>query len=55
VCVDPESDGVVQTIRFSSNVALETTYLNDMRFDLRRGEAGMAFIIDSGVGAGPTG
>jgi sugar lactone lactonase YvrE len=50
-----ESDGVVQTIRFPSDVALDTTYLNDIRFDLRRGEAGMAFITDSGVGAGPTG
>jgi sugar lactone lactonase YvrE len=53
VCVD--SDRVVQTIRFPSDVALETTYLNDIRFDLRRGEAGMAFITDSGVGAGPNG
>ncbi|WP_196807442.1 L-dopachrome tautomerase-related protein [Candidatus Solirubrobacter pratensis] len=55
VCVDPASDEVVQTIRFSSDVALETTYLNDIRFDLRRGDAGMAFITDSGVGLGPTG
>jgi sugar lactone lactonase YvrE len=55
VCVDPESDDVIQTIRFPSDVALETTYLNDIRFDLRRGEAGMAFITDSGVGAGPNG
>ena len=42
-----ESDEVVQTIRFPPDVALETTYLNDIRFDLRRGEAGMAFITDS--------
>jgi sugar lactone lactonase YvrE len=55
VCVDPASDEVVQTIRFSSDVALKTTYLNDIRFDLRRGDAGMAFITDSGVGLGPTG
>ena len=55
MCVDPASDEVVQTIRFSPDVALETTYLNDIRFDLRRGEAGMAFITDSGVGLGPTG
>jgi sugar lactone lactonase YvrE len=55
VCVDLESDEVIQTIRFASDVALETTYLNDIRFDLRRGEAGMAFITDSGVGLGPTG
>ena len=55
VGVDLESDEVVQTIRFPPDVALETTYLNDIRFDLRRGEAGMAFITDSGVGLGPTG
>ena len=55
VCVDLATDEVVQTIRFPRDVALETTYLNDIRFDLRRGEAGVAFITDSGVGLGPTG
>ena len=55
VCVDLATDEVVQTIRFPPDVALETTYLNDIRFDLRRGEAGMAFITDSGVGLGPNG
>jgi sugar lactone lactonase YvrE len=33
---------------------LKTTYLNDVRFDLRRGRAGMAFITDSS-GTGPNG
>jgi sugar lactone lactonase YvrE len=55
VCVDPEADRVVETIRFPPDVALATTYLNDIRFDMRRGEAGMAFITDSGTGAGPNG
>jgi sugar lactone lactonase YvrE len=55
VCVDPEADRVVETIRFPPEVALETTYLNDIRFDMRRGDAGMAFITDSGTGAGPNG
>lgn len=32
---------------FPQDVALPTTYLNDVRFDLRRGKAGMAFITDS--------
>ena len=32
---------------FPTDVALPTTYLNDVRFDLRRGEAGTAFITDS--------
>ena len=36
-----------QTILFPQDVALPTSYLNDVRFDLRRGNAGMAFITDS--------
>ena len=47
VCVDLTTDEVVQTIVFPDTVALPTTYLNDVRFDLRRGEAGHAFITDS--------
>lgn len=47
VCVSLESDRIVQTILIPQDVALPTTYLNDVRFDLRRGEAGMAFITDS--------
>jgi sugar lactone lactonase YvrE len=47
VCVDLASDQVVQTIVFSPQVALSTTYLNDVRFDLSRGEAGVAYITDS--------
>jgi sugar lactone lactonase YvrE len=54
VGVDPESHDVVQTIRFPPDVALQTTYLNDIRFDLRRGEAGAAFITDSSL-TGPSG
>jgi sugar lactone lactonase YvrE len=47
VCVDLSRDQVIQTILFPQDVALPTTYLNDVRFDLRRGAAGMAFITDS--------
>lgn len=47
VCVDLTTDTVVQTIVMPPDVALETTYLNDVRFDLRRGEAGVAYITDS--------
>jgi sugar lactone lactonase YvrE len=47
VCVDLATDQVVQTILFEADVALPTTYLNDVRFDLRRGKAGLAFITDS--------
>ena len=54
VCVDLTSDTVVQTILFPTDVALPTTYLNDVRFDLRRGEAGTAYITDSSD-SGPNG
>jgi sugar lactone lactonase YvrE len=54
VGVDPGSGQVVQTIRFPPDVVLETTYLNDIRFDMRRGTAGAAFITDSSL-TGPSG
>lgn len=54
VCVDLASDRVVQKILFPQDVALPTSYLNDVRFDLRRGSAGMAFITDSSQN-GPNG
>lgn len=54
VCVDLEGDEVVRTIPLPRDVALKTSYLNDVRFDLRRGEDGMAFISDSGQD-GPNG
>ncbi|MEH2213171.1 L-dopachrome tautomerase-related protein [Nostoc sp.] len=47
VCVDLTSDRVIKTILFPQDVALPTTYLNDVRFDLRRGAEGTAFITDS--------
>ena len=48
VAVDLETNEVVQTISFADSPAiLDTTYLNDVRFDLRKGEAGLAFITDS--------
>ncbi len=47
VCIDLATDRVVKTILFPQDVALATTYLNDIRFDLRRGSEGMAFITDS--------
>jgi sugar lactone lactonase YvrE len=54
VCVDLQTDTVVRTILFPTDVALPTTYLNDVRFDLRRGEAGTAYITDSSD-SGPNG
>lgn len=54
VCVDLGADAVARTIVFPADVALPTTYLNDVRFDLRRGEQGVAFITDSSA-QGPNG
>ena len=51
VCVDLMTDKAVKKILFPQDVALPTTYLNDVRFDLRRGSEGMAFITDSAKGA----
>jgi sugar lactone lactonase YvrE len=51
VRVDLETNRVAQTITFSPTVALPTTYLNDVRFDLRRD---VAFITDS-ADSGPNG
>jgi sugar lactone lactonase YvrE len=47
VGIDLDNNRVFRTITFPREVALPTTYLNDVRFDLRRGKAGMAFITDS--------
>jgi sugar lactone lactonase YvrE len=47
ICIDLSTDRVINTIVLPQDVALPTTYLNDIRFDLRRGAAGMAFITDS--------
>jgi len=54
VCVDLTSDRILQTILFPQDVVLPTSYVNDVRFDLRRGSAGMAFITDSSQ-SGPNG
>jgi sugar lactone lactonase YvrE len=54
VCVDLTTDRVIQTILFPPDVALSTTYLNDIRFDLRQGDGGIAFITDSSD-TGPNG
>src|SRR5690349_3693104 len=54
VCVDLNTDKVIRKILFPQDVALPTTYLNDVRFDLRRGSEGVAFITDSAQ-KGPNG
>ena len=47
VAFDPDGGEVVKKIVFPPDVALPTTYLNDVRFDLTRGDGGAAFITDS--------
>lgn len=54
MAVDLTSDKVVKSIVIPPEVALKTTYLNDVRFDLRAGKAGVAYITDSSV-SGPGG
>ncbi|MFL6341852.1 MAG: L-dopachrome tautomerase-related protein [Nitrososphaeraceae archaeon] len=54
VCVNLATNKVIKKILFPQDVALPTTYLNDVRFDLRRGSKGMAFITDSAQN-GPNG
>ncbi|MET3723841.1 L-dopachrome tautomerase-related protein [Sphingomonas trueperi] len=54
VAIDLATDKIVRTIVLGPEVVLPTTYLNDVRFDLRQGEAGVAYITDSSV-KGPGG
>lgn len=53
VCVDLATNKTIKTIRFdTSDAVLPTTYLNDIRFDLRKGAEGVAYITDSSA-SGP--
>ncbi len=54
MAVDLGTNKVVKTIVFPASVVLDTTYINDVRFDLRQGKAGIAYITDSSV-SGPGG
>ncbi|MBZ5665309.1 MAG: SMP-30/gluconolactonase/LRE family protein [Acidobacteriia bacterium] len=47
MAIDLSTNQIVKKIIFPADVALPTTYLNDVRFDLHRGAEGMAFITDS--------
>ena len=51
VAVDLKTNKVVKTVVFPADVILPTTYVNDMRFDLRTG-AGVAYVTDSSL-SGP--
>jgi sugar lactone lactonase YvrE len=54
VAVDLATNKVVKTIVLGPDVILPTTYVNDVRFDLRQGAEGVAYITDSSV-KGPGG
>lgn len=54
VAYDLGAKKVVKTIHFAPEVAGPTAVVNDVRVDLGRGEAGIAFITDSSAG-GPNG
>jgi sugar lactone lactonase YvrE len=54
MAVDLATNQVTKKIIFPRDVALPTSYVNDVRFDLHRGAEGMAFITDS-TSNGPNG
>lgn len=53
--VDLNTNQIVKKILFPADVALPTTYLNDVRFDLHRGQEGIAYITDSATNNGSNG
>lgn len=54
LAVDLATDKVVKTIVLPPSTVFPTTYINDVRFDLRKGKEGVAYITDSSV-SGPGG
>lgn len=52
VAVDLVSNKVVKTLVFPADVMLDSTYVNDMRFDFRVGREGTVYITDSSI-SGP--
>jgi sugar lactone lactonase YvrE len=52
LAVDLATNQVVKKISFPESVVKTNSYLNDVRFDLRRGAAGVAFITDSSPQSG---
>ncbi len=48
VGVDLKTNKVFKTIEFPAGIARPKSYLNDVRFDLRYGREGTAYITDSG-------
>lgn len=54
ICIDTRTNRIIRTIRFSRDVVPPTSYLNDLRIDLRRGDQDTVYITDSGA-QGPCG
>ncbi|QET05911.1 gluconolaconase [Cupriavidus pauculus] len=52
VAVDLATNKVVKSLVFPPEVVLPSTYVNDMRFDFRVGQAGTIYVTDSSV-SGP--
>ena len=49
VCMDLQTNTITRKIFFPRSVVPAGAYLNDVRFDLKRGKQGTAFITDSGA------
>ena len=49
IAVDLATDQVVKTLVLPPSVVLSTTYVNDVRLDLRQGKEGTAYITDSSI------
>ena len=47
LCYDLKTDQLVKRVDFSDKVVLPTSYLNDIRFNMKMGKAGVAFLTDS--------
>ncbi|WP_024690663.1 L-dopachrome tautomerase-related protein [Pseudomonas tremae] len=52
VAVDLATNKIVKRLVFPDNVILPSTYVNDMRFDFRKGSQGTVYVTDSSV-SGP--
>ncbi len=50
VGIDLTTNTIVKTIQFAPDIARPKSYFNDVRFDLRAGREGTAYITDSGDG-----
>lgn len=49
VAVDLQENKIRRVYTFPTDVVLDSTYLNDVRIDLRRGKEGVAYITDSSI------